>query len=78
VRSASVNFVDQIFNAEDVVLAKSLRNDFVVGKRNSLLIDLSVTSLVDQVRDDVSGGISIFYRLIYDAQRCNDSYPKVT
>jgi len=53
-----VDFVDQIFNADDSVLTKSLFNDFVGSNGDSLLVDLTVTSLVDQVRDGVSGGVA--------------------
>jgi len=59
VRSDCVDFVDQIFNADNVVFAEGLSNDFVVGKGNSLLVDLSEASLVDQVRNSLSGGISV-------------------
>jgi len=58
VGSDSVDFVDQIFSADDTVLAKSLFNDQVGSDGDSLLVDLTETSLVNQVRDSVSGGVS--------------------
>jgi len=58
VGSDSVDFVDQIFNADDAVLTKSLFNDLVISDGDSLLVDLTETSLVNQVRDGMSGGIS--------------------
>jgi len=58
VLSDSVDFVDQIFNTDDVELTKSLLDDFIGGNGDSLLVDLTETSLVDQIGDGVSGGIS--------------------
>lgn len=58
VRSDSVDFVDQIFNTDDAILTKSLFNDLIGGNGDSLLIDLSVSSLVDHVGDGMSGGIT--------------------
>jgi len=56
VRSDSVDFVDQIFNTDDAVLTKGLLNDFIGSEGNSLLVDLTVSSLVDHVGDGVSSG----------------------
>jgi len=58
VRTNGVEFVDQIFNADDTELSETLFNDFIGGDGDSLLVDLSETSLVDQVLDGVLGGIS--------------------
>jgi len=58
VGSDSVDFVDQIFNTDDAILTKSLFNDLIGGNGDSLLIDLSVSSLVDHVGDGMSGGIT--------------------
>jgi len=51
-------FGDKVFNADDVVFSEGLGNDFVGGKGNSLLVDSSETSLVDQISDSLSGGIT--------------------
>jgi len=59
VGSDSVKFVDQIFNADDLLGAKNLFNNFVGSDGDSLLVDLTVSSLVDQVRDGVLGGITV-------------------
>lgn len=48
VGSSSENFVYEILYGEDVVLAEVGLNNSVVGERNALLVDLSVTTLVDQ------------------------------
>lgn len=59
VRSDSVELVDQVFNADDLLLSENLFDDFVGSDGDSLLVDLTETSLVDQVRDSVSGRISV-------------------
>ena len=47
----SYNFVDKIFNAENIIFAKVFLNDGVVAERNTLLVNLAVTSFVDQFTD---------------------------
>ena len=42
------DLVDEILDGEDVVLAQGLLDDVVVGERDTLLVDLSVTTLVDE------------------------------
>jgi len=56
VRADSVKFGDQVFDTDDAELTEGLLNDFIAGDGDSLLVDLTVTSLVDQVRDGMSGG----------------------
>ena len=51
VRTNSVNLVDQILNRDDTELSERLLNDGVFAQGNSLLVDLTVTSLVDQSSD---------------------------
>jgi len=58
VGTAGVKFSDQIFNTNDLVLSENLFNDFVGSDGDSLLVDLTVSSLIDQIRDSLSGGIS--------------------
>ena len=56
--SAAIDFVDQILNAFDVVLAQVLLNHVVVGDGDSLLVDLTIAPLVNQLFDGLSGWIS--------------------
>lgn len=49
VRANGEDLVDEVFNREDVVFAELLLNHGVGGKRNALLVDLSVSPLVDQL-----------------------------
>lgn len=53
------DFMDEIFNGENSVLAEVLLDDFVVGQRDSLLVDLSVTSLVDEFADGLEVGLAV-------------------
>lgn len=51
VRADRVDFMDEIFNADDAVLAQGIFNDLVVRQGDSLLVDLAVASLVDEFTD---------------------------
>jgi len=53
------DLVDQILHADDTVLAEATLNDRVVGKSNTLLLDLSVTTLVDEFTDSLQVGVSV-------------------
>jgi hypothetical protein len=57
-RTTGDEFVDQFFDRLNTDSAQTLLNDFIGSKRDSLLIDLSVSSLVDQIRNEVSGGVA--------------------
>lgn len=52
--STSSDFVDQVFNARDTNLAEFSSDDGVVSKWNSASVNLTVSSLVDQVGDGLS------------------------
>ncbi len=58
-RTNGSNFVDKIFNTDDVVLAERLFNDRVVRDRNTLLVDLGISTLVDQTTDGLQVGVTI-------------------
>lgn len=47
----SVNLVDQVLDGQDTVLTQVSLDNRVVRQSNSLLVDLTVTSLVDQLSD---------------------------
>lgn len=53
------DLVDEILKADDAVLAEVLLNDGVVGKSNTLLVDLSVSSLVDKLLDGLQVGVTV-------------------
>ena len=54
-----VDLVDQVFHADNAVLAEVLLNDLVVGKSNALLVDLSVATLVDELTDSLEVGVTV-------------------
>ena len=54
------DLVDEILDGEDVVLAQGLLDDVVVGERNTLLVDLSVTTLVDEFTDSLQVGLAVW------------------
>jgi len=54
-----VDLVDEILHADNTVLAEVLLNDGVVGKGNALLVDLSVSTLVDELLDGLQVGVTV-------------------
>lgn len=57
-RANGVDLVDEILHADDAELAESLLDDGVVGKRDSLLVDLTVSSLVAKLSDGGEVGVT--------------------
>jgi len=55
----SENLVDQILHADNTVLAQASLDYGVVSQSNSLLLDLSVTTLIDELAYGLEVGISI-------------------
>ena len=53
------NLVDQILDTDDAEFAKVLLDDLVVRERDSLLVDLSISSLVDEVADAFHRGVAV-------------------
>ena len=54
----SPDLVDQVLNANNSVLAQHLLDGCVTGQRNSLLVNLAVASLEDQLSDCLSGWVT--------------------
>ena len=52
--SNSVDFIDQILNGLNVMLAQRFLNNSVIRKRDSLSIDLSISSLENKLSDNIS------------------------
>lgn len=55
----SEDLVDEILHADNAVLAEVGLDDGVVGQRNALLVDLSVTALVDELLDALQVGVTV-------------------
>ena len=57
--SDSVDLVDQILHAYDPVLAKVVLDKLVVCKSDSLLIDLAISTLVDELSDGLEVRVAV-------------------
>jgi hypothetical protein len=55
----SEDLVDEILHADNAVLAEVLLNDGVVGESNTLLVDLAVSALVDELLDALEVGVTV-------------------
>jgi len=64
----SHDLVDQVFHADNTVLAKIVLDQLIVGESNSLLVDLSISSLVDKLSDGFEVGVAIGNVWIDDCQ----------
>lgn len=53
------DLVDQILHADDTVLSETGLDDGVVGESNALLLDLSVSTLVNELADGLQVGVSV-------------------
>ena len=54
-----VDLVDEVLDADDAVLAKVLLDDVVVGDGQTLLVDLAVVALVDELTDGLVVGVTV-------------------
>jgi hypothetical protein len=54
-----VDLVDEILHADNAELAEVLLDYLVVGEGNTLLVDLSVTALVDELTDGLEVGVTV-------------------
>lgn len=59
VRTDSDDLVDQILHANNAVFAKVLLDERVVGESDTLLVDLSVSTLVDEITDGLEVGVTV-------------------
>lgn len=59
VRTDSDDLVDQIFDADDVVLTQRVLDDGVLGDRDALTVDLSVSTLVDKIGDSLEVRLTV-------------------
>lgn len=57
--SDSVDLVDQIFHTDNAVLAEVVLDKLVVGESNALLVNLAISTLVDQLADGLEAGVAI-------------------
>ena len=57
--SNSPDLVDEVLNAVDTLLTEGTGNDAVVSQWDSGAVNLSITTLVDQSADAITGWVSI-------------------
>merc|ERR1719510_1067124 len=56
-----VDFMDQVFHAMESLFPQRIADEFVLHQRNSLLIHLRITPLVNQLLHHFASGIAICY-----------------
>ena len=59
VGSDSEDLVNQVFHADNAVLAQLLLNESVLCKRDALLVDLAITTLVDKFTNRLKVRIAV-------------------
>ena len=70
----SVDLVDEILNADNVLLAsQSTLNYSIVGEWDTLTVDLPITSLVDELLHSFSTGVAISDIWLNSSQHVNGS-----
>lgn len=69
----SEDLVDEILNADDAVLAEVGLDDGVVGQSNALLVDLAVSTLVDELLDGLQVGVTVGDPRLNDLEHLSDS-----
>ena len=55
----SEDLVDQVLHADNAVLAKVVLDQLIVGESNALLVDLAVSTLVDELADGLEVGVAV-------------------
>lgn len=53
------DLVDQILHAHDAIFAQVVLDQLVVGQGNALLVDLSISTLVDELTDRLQVGVAV-------------------
>jgi hypothetical protein len=63
-----VDLVDEVLDADNAELAEVLLDQLVVGDRQTLLVDLSVTALVDKLTDGLQVRVTVSDERLDDLQ----------
>ncbi len=69
--------MDEVFDARNTMFAEFSSNDGVVSKWNSASINLTVSSLVDQVGDGVSGWETVSHEWLDNSNHVPGSLVKL-
>jgi hypothetical protein len=62
------DLMDQILNADNAIFAQVVLDKLVVGKSDTLLVDLSVAALVNELADGLEVGVSIGNIWVHDCE----------
>jgi len=68
IRTGGEDFVNKIFNRDDVVLAERLLNHTVVREGDTLLVDLAVAAFIDKLADSLQVWLAIGDIWLHQAQ----------
>jgi len=68
VGSDCVDLVDEVLHADDAVLAKVVLDDGVVSERETLLVDLAISALVDKLANRLEIGVTVCDEWLNDSQ----------
>jgi hypothetical protein len=67
----SVDLVNEVLDADNAELAKVLLNELVVGDGQTLLVDLSVAALVDELTNGLQVGVTVCNERLDNLQHLN-------
>ena len=59
VRAHGEDLMDQVLHADNTVLAQVVFDDLVVGEGNALLLDLAISTLVDELANSLEVGVAV-------------------
>jgi hypothetical protein len=70
-RADSVDLMDKVLNAQDVLVAQASRDDLVLRQRDALLVHFTETTLVDEVVDGFQARLAVGYVRLDETQHCH-------
>jgi len=76
VRTDSEDLVNQVLDADDAVFAKVLLDQGIVRQRDTLLVDLAISTLVDQLADGLQVGVAVGNEGLDNAEHLDGSLGK--
>ena len=76
VRSNCVDLVNQILHTDDAVFAQVILDDLVVGQGSALLVDLAITTLVDQFTHSLEIGVTVRTKGVDDREHLRSGLGK--
>jgi hypothetical protein len=68
VRADGVDFVDEVLNGSDSKLAQGVLDDFILGDGDTLLVDLAISTLVEELADVLERRVTISNVRLHDLQ----------